>query len=426
MAAVEVAAYKPHSPSTAATADSRSQPYTLSALDPADVDEWLDHLAASFAHKGTPRSYFHRHILHDPHLDHAGIIVLHTPQQRCVSSIRVFLRTIYVRGQQVLCGGIGEVSTQVAWRGKGFAAVCLQRGVEYMQSLGAPLSSLHTSNAATYYQQLAWQPVERVHGLLAIDRIPAADTRDSGYAVHQLSGGELTSSPLLSSLMSVYDTYARHFNGPVVRTAEYWRRWVHAEHEAADATLTPIVILAATSTATSTSDVCGYAFLQRVDKPIAVQRTASTAVPTSSDSSTSLSLSSRLLVREFACSASEMKRDGGRALLLALLHHSLHSIDTFTSLDSSDRLYVQYALPIALNLRPPLDSEYEHVDSGFMYRPIHADSTVEHSNAATEGQHSRYQCEDFAHLSHRDGQQLLTELQADGRGKHVFFATDAF
>ena len=398
-----------------------SHPYTLSTLDPSHVDEWLDHLAASFASKGTPRSYFHRHILHDPHLDHAGIILLHTPQQRCVSSIRVFLRTVYVRGEAVLCGGIGEVSTQVEWRGKGFAAVCLRGGVEYMQSLGVPLSSLHTSNAAAYYQQLGWQPVERVHGLLAIDHIPAANTATgSDYVVQQLTGSELTSSPLLPSLMSLYDSYARQFNGPVVRTAEYWQRWVHAEHEAVAATPSPVVVLVATTTAASTSDVCGYAFLQRVDnKPITVQRVA--------PPSTSVSISSRLLVREFACSESEMSRDGGRALLLSLLHHSLHSTDAFHSPQSPDAPpYVQYALPIALSFRPPLDSEYEHVDSGFMYRPIEAVLAGQESSTPTEGQKSRYERKDFAHLSQRSGGQLLAVMHADGRSKHVFFATDAF
>ena len=427
----EVAADDHSSTSTATSTTTSPPPYTLSTLEPAHVDEWLDHLAASFSHKGTPRSYFHRHLLHDPHLDHAAIILLHTPHHRCVSSIRVFLRTVYVRGELVLCGGIGEVSTQVEWRGKGFAAVCLQRGVEYMQGLGAPLSSLHTSNAASYYQQLGWQPVERVHGLLSVNQIPAAanvpGTSDSPYVIQQLSASELISSPLLASVMSTYDSYARQFNGPVARTAEYWQRWVHAEHEAAAATSSPVVQLLATSTAASTSDICGYVFLQRVDKPITVQRAASTAAPSTADSSDTLSLSSRLLVREFACSASEMRRDGGRALLLALLHHSSQSLDTFTSSHSSDTLYVQYALPIALGFQPPLESEYEHLDTGFMYRPIEA-VPASHPDTATESQSqpSRYKREDFAHLSQTDGRQLLSALQADGQNKHVFFATDAF
>ena len=411
------------------TSPNPSHPYTLSTLDPADLDEWLDHLTASFARKGTPRSYFHRHILHDPHLDHAGIITLHTPQQRCVSSIRVFLRTVYVEGERVLCGGIGEVSTQVEWRGKRFAAVCLQRGVEYMQSLGVPLSSLHTSNAAEYYQQLGWQPVERVHGLLSVEQLAAAVADTVGgerdYSIQRMTAGELTSSPLLASVMSVYDSYARRFNGPVVRSAEYWLRWVHAEHEATAATPSPVTILVATSTAAPTSDVCGYVFLQRVDKPITVQRAGSTA-PSSSGSSTSSTLSCRMLVREFACSASEVNRDGGRTLLLALLHNSRHSVTAVSTSQPSEMLYVQYALPIALSCRPPLSSDFEHVDSGFMYRPIHSAAASQPSNTATNGPSSRYKREDFAHLSQRDGQQLLSALQTDGLDKHVFFATDAF
>ena len=330
----------------------------------------------------------------------------------------------------MVCGGIGEVSTQVEWRGRGYAAVCLQRAVEYMQSLGVPLSSLHTSNAAKYYQQLGWQPVERVHGLVPIDRIqPVAagddSTTSNSYSIQQLTGNQLTSSPLLSSISAVYDSYARHFNGPVQRTAEYWQRWVDAEHAALAATPNPVIILVAVSTAPSSApaavDVCGYAFLQRFDRPIDVQRVATFS---EAASSSSVSVSSRLQVREFACSASEMSRDGGRAVFLSLLRHSLQHNEQFRPALPADSLYVHYALPIALTFCPPLDSEYEHVDTGFMYRPIEPASAA---SAAVEGQQSgRYKREDFALLSQQSGQQLLSALQADGRNKHVFFATDAF
>ena len=407
-------------------ADGSAPPCTVSPLHAADVDEWLDHLAVSFAHKGTLRSYFQRHLLHDPHLDHAGIVVLHTPQQRCVSSIRVFKRAIYVGGEQVLCGGIGEVSTQVEWRGKGFAALCLQRGAEYMQSVGMSLSSLHTSNAASYYQQLGWQPVERVHGLLSVDRIPTAGAADSKgvYGIQQLTARELTSSPLLPSIMATYSEYARRFDGPVVRTAEYWQRWVHAEHEAAAATPSPVLILVATSAAASEqSAVCGYAFLQHVDKPITVEATAAD----SSSLSSTTTVSTRLLVREFACSAHEVDVDGGRSVFLALLRHAVRSLHASPASPVSHALHVQYALPIALSFRPPLDSEYEHVDSGFMYRPIEpASAAQQQAQSSDELRDVRTVCKEWLPLSHRDGKQLLATLQADGRHKHVFFATDAF
>ena len=401
-------------------------PCTVSTLQAADEDEWLDHLAASFAHKGTPRSYFQRHIQHDPHLDHAGIVVLHTPRRRCVSSIRVFQRAIYVDGEQVLCGGIGEVSTQVEWRGKGFAALCLQRGVEYMQSVGMPLSSLHTSNAASYYQQLGWQTVERVHGLLPVDHIPTASGADSDgdYRIQQLSAGELTSSRLLPSIQSTYNEYARRFNGPVVRSAEYWQRWVHAEHEAAAATASPVLILVATSAATAEpSAVCGYAFVQLVDKPIAVQPAAAD----SSSPSLTTAVSARLLVREFACSAREAGADGGRSLFLALLRHAVRCCNASPTTPPFHALHAQYALPIALSFRPPLDSAYEHVDTGFMYRPIKpAPAAQQQAQHSDDLQDVRNVCKEWLPLSPRDGKQLLAALQADGRSKHVFFATDAF
>ena len=228
--------------------DASSPTYRVTSLHPSEVDEWLDHLTASFAHKGTPRAYFQRHLTLDPALDWAGILVLRLPSPptppRCVSSIRVFLRPIYIDGQPTMLGGIGEVSTQPAHRGRGYAEACLTAGLAYLASLGIHLSSLHTSNVPHYYHRLGWRRVERVHAVLPLppSLTAAAPSIPQPSLTPTPTSTSLTPciAPLTPSDLSPPSPHPHRavlhlrllrapLQWPVHRSSEYWQSWVRGE-----------------------------------------------------------------------------------------------------------------------------------------------------------------------------------------------------
>ena len=87
--------------------------------------------------------------------------------EEIASSVRVVPRRLHMGVGKVLgCGGIGDVSTRKAHRGKGLAKILLRRAVEAMRTANAAarkmrgllvdVSSLHSSRFAWFYAKLGW------------------------------------------------------------------------------------------------------------------------------------------------------------------------------------------------------------------------------------------------------------------------------
>lgn len=53
-------------------------------------------------------------------------------------------------------GGIGEVSTNPQYRGRGLATDLLQLAIEYCKGLKFPIMQLHTSKQTGFYANLGW------------------------------------------------------------------------------------------------------------------------------------------------------------------------------------------------------------------------------------------------------------------------------
>ena len=428
--------------------DASSPTYRVTSLHPSEVDEWLDHLTASFAHKGTPRAYFQRHLTLDPALDWAGILVLRLPSPptppRCVSSIRVFLRPIYIDGQPTMLGGIGEVSTQPAHRGRGYAEACLTAGLAYLASLGIHLSSLHTSNVPHYYHRLGWRRVERVHAVLPLppsltaaapsipqpSLTPTPTSTSLTPCIAPLTPSDLSPpSPTLTALSSIYASYAPHFNGPVHRSSEYWQSWVRGE--LAHSLTTPTPILGFTyhhppSAPTPTAYILASRITWEMHLTLTPQPTPSlTPNPTPTPT---LLVKQHLAVREFACSDDLRRADGGRAAFLALVVRAAEAagFGEGEGEGGGDALMVRVALPIVSLFQPPLAVPYTREDAGFMYRPIDAAAELPVTDASHAAQPGRYSRKDFEGFASSSGEELMQRLHHEARLKHVFFDTDAF
>jgi GNAT superfamily N-acetyltransferase len=90
-----------------------------------------------------------------------------------VGSVRLYLRSIRVRGRDVHCAGVGEVATRSSHRRCGVASALLKMAGESMRERGLTLSVLHTSSSPWLYQKHGWIAVEATSLLLPVGKARA-------------------------------------------------------------------------------------------------------------------------------------------------------------------------------------------------------------------------------------------------------------
>ncbi len=118
-----------------------------------ELEAWLDLVCEVFGDLDIPRSYFARHWSSDPPSLRklSGVLVAVERQSgNMVATVRVFRRTIRLAsGKQVTVGGLGEVSTIAAYRGRGICTRLLKMALAEMARSGLKASSLHAASAAS-------------------------------------------------------------------------------------------------------------------------------------------------------------------------------------------------------------------------------------------------------------------------------------
>ena len=127
------------------------------ALYPEELETWLDHVTSVFSGS---RQYFSNHWHNDPWQDAEGIRIA-IDDGRIVSTVRVFIRKMFLHGEPVTVGGIGEVSTRSEYRRRGIATQLLKDSIEFMESRGIAVSSLHGSQRI--YAIEGWEKVPRYY-----------------------------------------------------------------------------------------------------------------------------------------------------------------------------------------------------------------------------------------------------------------------
>ena len=117
---------------------------------------------------------------------------------------------MYVKGEKLTFGGIGNVATLPEERGKGYAGMVLQDALNYIRSKNLRIALLSTT-INSYYEKFGFKTIKR--HLVSID-LPGMqehpdvrvfdDTRDLG------------------AVMSLYEKFNNESTGPVVRDSKYW------------------------------------------------------------------------------------------------------------------------------------------------------------------------------------------------------------
>jgi len=186
------------------------------ALHPEELEAWLDHVTSVFT---GGRQYFSNHWHNDPWRDAEGIRIA-VDKGTIVSTVRVFIRKMFLHGEPITVGGIGEVSTRPEYRRRGIATQLLKDSIQFMESRDIVLSSLHGSQHI--YSVEGWEKVPRYHAKQSF----SVESR----SVWEVRPINFDDEAEVKQIAALYDGYARKFNGTFVRDdIAYWTEWVQTE-----------------------------------------------------------------------------------------------------------------------------------------------------------------------------------------------------
>ena len=277
------------------------------ALYPEEIETWLDHVTSVFT---GGRQYFSNHWHNDPWRDAEGIRIA-LDKGTIVSTVRVFIRKIFLHGEPITVGGIGEVSTRPEYRRRGIATQLLKDSIRFMEDRDIAVSLLFGSQKI--YSIEGWEKVPRYYA-----KQPMTAKNRSEWKIRPANFDDESEVKRLSDL---YDGYARKFNGTVVRDdIAYWTKWVRTE--------SPNVWVAE-----SDGDIEGYVSVVERD--------------------------SQLNVKEFIASETSFAQDRGSQLFEDILSHVIAQMDT-------ESLEVVYPAPIANGFDAPAIEE----QASAMYRIV--------------------------------------------------------
>lgn len=258
------------------------------ALYPEELEAWLDHVTTVFT---GGRKYFSNHWHNDPWRDPEGIRIA-LDKGTIVSTVRVFLRKMFLHGEPITVGGIGEVSTRPEYRRRGLATQLLKDAIRFMEDREIAMSSLHGSQHI--YSVEGWEKVPRYHARQSF----SAEKR-STWEVRPVNFDDEVE---VKRIAECYDWYARKFNGTFVRDElTYWTEWVRTESPNA-------------WVAERNGNIEGYISLYRDEN--------------------------ELNVEEFIASESSFEKDKGKELFESMLSNVIAQMDT-------ESFEVVYPAPIA-------------------------------------------------------------------------------
>ncbi|MYC75366.1 GNAT family N-acetyltransferase [Candidatus Poribacteria bacterium] len=268
------------------------------ALCPEELETWLDHVTSVFT---GGRQYFSNHWHNDPWQDAEGIRIA-VDKGTIVSTVRVFIRKIFLHGEPITVGGIGEVSTRPEYRRRGIATQLLKDSIRFMESRDIAVSLLFGSQRI--YSIEGWEKVSRYYA-----RQSFTAAKQSEWEVRPANFDDEVEVKRIADL---YDRYARKFNGTLVRDKiAYWTKWVRTESSNA-------------WVAERDGNIEGYISVVQNEN--------------------------QLNVKEFIASETSFAQDRGRQLLEGMLSHIIAQMDV-------ESFEVVYPAPIAEGFNAPTIDE---------------------------------------------------------------------
>ena len=140
---------------------------------------------------------------------------------RIAAHVRVFARSMLIRGVPLRAGGIGSVASAPDARGRGLPSALLHDAIDVMGRGNMPISFLFTGIPA-FYERLGWRIV-RESGFGADAREAASMPHDGAYRVRRIAPDDV------QALLSMYRQATAGSTGAILRTPRTWRdaqRWL--------------------------------------------------------------------------------------------------------------------------------------------------------------------------------------------------------
>jgi len=192
--------------------------FVLRTLKESEPQKLFEFLASVFTHRQP--DYFRQHFESDNCVD--DVVVITDKNDQIVATARVFWRQLWINGQVISAGCIGDVATSSAYRQQGLASKLLNTLFQKMQIRGVGLGSLHTRSAAPLYSKFGFRQCMRpfFKFTMSTTACKTATLNASCHGVHSIDKDNLP------TVASVYHEFIQHFNGAVVRDAAYWKTWV--------------------------------------------------------------------------------------------------------------------------------------------------------------------------------------------------------
>jgi predicted acetyltransferase len=226
---------------------------TVRDIKVSEFDACLDLWDKAF--ERTPREYFVKYFLGDPHFkpQYTRVCADGDELQSCVQIVR---RVVRIGKSRLVMGGIANVGTPVEYRGRGYSTDCMNSAVEVMDSEGFDFSILYTG-INPFYEKLGWEtvPVDALTGEL---RNPMPRT-DGDYTIRQYDPEKDA-----AAVVDIYNAFSKDIVLSAERTLDYWNGYCEVEPqrirvaETSDGNLAGYAITASYRTITG---ICEIAYL---------------------------------------------------------------------------------------------------------------------------------------------------------------------
>jgi len=134
-----------------------------------------------------------------------------------VSAVHICRRVVACGDLKLTMGGIANVATAPAFRGKGYSTACLRRAIAVMEADALDFSLLFTGINAFYAREgfVDW-PRERRRGAIRTDFTPRPTTLQVRH----------TTDADIEAIQQIYAAYNRTRPIAVQRSGAYWRAWI--------------------------------------------------------------------------------------------------------------------------------------------------------------------------------------------------------
>lgn len=191
-------------------------PDTIRAAHRLELPAVYDLLEQAFPE--APRALFVAQTDHDSTflLRHGRVAIA---DGRIAGYVRIFARTMLVRGVPTAAGGIGSVATHPDARGGGIATALMRDAITQMRREGMAVSFLFTGIAG-FYERLGYRLVREPY-FEAAARDAAATPHTGLYDVRAMTERDVP------RLLAIYRRSIAGGTGAIARTARTWRDAAH-------------------------------------------------------------------------------------------------------------------------------------------------------------------------------------------------------